>query len=127
MGGDAQVVNLKGKTPIQSPKWTLVGGYSHDFSLGNGTLTAGIQTLFKSDYYLSPFNFAMDKQGAYSKTDINLTYAAKTGKWDVGVFAQNLEDNRILTYAAFTGGTINLYNWIFGTPRTYGIQANVRF
>lgn len=124
---DSKVVNLKGNRPIQSPKWTLIGGYNHDFQIGNGTLSAGIQTLFKSDYYISPFNFTMDKQPAYTKTDVNLTYAARNGKWDVGLFAQNLEDNRILNYAAFTGGTINIYNWIFGTPRTMGVQASIRF
>lgn len=127
VGGTAEVVNLKGNTPIQAPKWTLVGGYNHDFALGKGTLTAGIQTLFKSDYYMTPFNFVMDKQVAYTKTDLNVTYSANSGKWDLGVFAQNLEDNRILAYSGFTGATVNIYNWIFGAPRTVGIQANVRF
>jgi iron complex outermembrane recepter protein len=126
-GAAATEVDLSGNRPIQSPKWTLTARYDHDFKIGKGALNAGIQILFKSEYYLSPYNFAMDKQKAYTKTDLNLTYSSGNGKWDVGVFAQNLEDNRIITFSGFSGGTINIYNWIFGTPRTIGIQANLHF
>ncbi len=118
---------LDGNRPVQAPTTTLTARYDHDFKVGKGTLNAGIQTLFKSDYYLQPYNLAMDKQEAYTKTDINLTYTTGNGKFDIGVYAQNLEDNRIKTYASVNGGTINIYNWIFGTPRLMGVQANVRF
>lgn len=118
---------LDGNRPVQAPKITFSGRYDHDFKVGKGTLNAGIQTLFKSDYYLQPYNLAMDKQEAYIKTDINLTYTTGNDKFDVGLYAQNLEDNRIKTYASVNGGTINIYNWIFGSPRLMGVQANVRF
>jgi iron complex outermembrane recepter protein len=125
--GAENSINLKGNRPVQSPKWTLVGGYNHDFAIGKGKLNVGIQTLFKSEYFISPFNFTMDKQEAYTKTDIFATYTAKGGKWDIGAFVQNIEDNRILSYAGFTGNTINIYNWIFGSPRLFGIQAGYHF
>ena len=118
---------LDGNRPVQAPAITFSGRYDHDFKVGKGTLNAGIQTLFKSDYYLQPYNLAMDKQEAYTKTDLNLTYTTGNGKFDVGFYAQNLEDNRIKTYASVNGGTINIYNFIFGTPRLMGVQANVRF
>ena len=127
VGANAQVVNLKGNSPIQSPKWTLVGGYDHDFTIGSGTLNVGIQTMFKSDYYLSAYNFTMDKQKAFTKTDFNITYTTGKGNWEIGAFAQNLEDNRVINFAGFTGGTINIYNWIFGSPRLFGLQANYHF
>lgn len=117
---------LDGNRPVQAPPFTFTGRYDHDFKIGKGTLNAGIQMLFKSDYYLQPYNLAMDKQEAYTKTDINLTYTTGNGKFDFGVYAQNLEDNRIKTYASLNGGTINIYNWIFGTPRLVGAQLNVR-
>jgi iron complex outermembrane recepter protein len=118
---------LDGNRPVQAPTTTLTARYDHDFKVGKGTLNAGVQTLFKSDYYLQPYNLAMDKQEAYTKTDVNLTYTTGNGKYDIGLYAQNLEDNRIKTYASVNGGTINIYNWIFGSPRLMGLQANVRF
>lgn len=128
VGANAEVVNLKGNTPVQAPKLTLIGAYNHNFNLADkGRLNVGIQTMFKSDYYLSAYNFEMDKQKAYTKTDINVTYSTKKGNWEVGTFVQNLEDNRIVNFTGFTGGTINIYNWIFGSPRTFGIQLNYHF
>lgn len=126
VNGNVKEVDLKGNVAPMAPKVTLTAGYSHDFKVGKGILNASIQTLFKSEYYTTAFNYAMDKQKAYTKTDIALTYTAKGGKFDVGVFAQNLEDNRIITYSSFNGGTINIYNWIFGSPRLLGAQLNVR-
>lgn len=116
--------NLAGNVAPMAPKWTLTAGYNHDFKIGKGILNAGIQTLFKSDYYTTAFNYAMDKQKAYTKTDINLTYTTQGGKFDIGVFAQNIEDNRIITFSGFNGGNINTYNWIFGSPRLIGAQLN---
>jgi len=118
--------NLEGNVAPMAPKVTLTAGYNHDFKVGKGVLNAGIQTLFKSEYYTTAFNYAMDRQKAYTKTDINLTYSTQSGKFDIGVFAQNLEDNRIITFSGFNGGTINTYNWIFGSPRLIGAQLNVR-
>ncbi|MFN8355079.1 MAG: TonB-dependent receptor [Spirosomataceae bacterium] len=125
VNGDVRSVDLKGKQAPMSPKATLTAGYSHDFKVGNGVLTAGIQTLFKSSYYTTAFNYAMDQQKSYTKTDLNLTYTPKGGKFDLTFYAQNLEDNRIITYSSFNGGTINIYNWIFGAPRLIGAQLNL--
>lgn len=126
VNGNVKEVDLKGKVAPMAPKVTLTAGYNHDFKIGKGVLNAGIQTIFKSEYYTTAFNYAMDRQKAYTKTDVNVTYTAKGGKFDVGVFAQNLEDNRIITYSSFNGGTINIYNWIFGSPRLIGAQLNFR-
>lgn len=127
VNGDVRAVDLKGKSAPMAPKATITAGYSHDFKIGEGLLTAGIQTLFKSSYYTTAFNYAMDKQKSYTKTDINITYTPKSGKFDMGIFAQNLEDNRIIAYSSFNGGTINIYNWIFGSPRLIGAQVNFHF
>ena len=123
----AEPVNLKGNRPVQSPKWTMVFRYDHNIDLTAGVLSFGIQSMFKSDYYLSAFNYEGDRQNSFTKTDLNLTFAPKGDRFDIGVFAQNIEDNRPLNFAAFTGNTINIYNWIFGNPRTFGMQFNYRF
>lgn len=127
VGANAEVVNLKGNSPIQAPKWTIIAGYDHTFKLGKGNLNAGIQTMFKSEYYLAAYNFAMDKQSAFTKTDIQVTYSTQKGNWEVAAFVQNLEDTRVINFTGFTGGTINIYNWIFGNPRLFGARVNYRF
>jgi len=127
VGADAIVADLAGNKPAQTPTWTIVGGYNHKFDVGKGTLDLGISSMFKSDYFLQVFNFEMDRQEAYTKTDLNLTYRSPNNKWEIGAFVNNLEDNRIINYASFNGGTINIYNWNFGAPRLIGLRTNFNF
>ena len=50
------------------------------------------------------------------------------GHWSVLAFAKNLEDERPLTYGSFvSAGPDDIYNWQFGTPRTYGLRVSVDF
>ncbi len=127
VGSGPVPVNLAGNRPVQSPEWTLVLGYDHTWELGPLQLTAGLRSQYKSDYYLTAFNWRADKQEAYTISDATVTLAAADRQWDVAAYVHNIEDERILTYAAFTGDTINTYNFAFGTPRTYGLQANYRW
>ena len=120
-------VNLAGNSPVLSPKWTILGRYDHNISLSAGNISFGIQSMFKSAYYQTVFNWAGDRQDAFTKTDINLTFSPKNDRFDIGFYVQNLEDNRIINYSAFNGSNINIYNWIFGNPRTFGAQFNYRF
>ncbi|MDZ7899208.1 MAG: TonB-dependent receptor [Arcicella sp.] len=127
IGTTTEKVNVKGNSPIQAPKWTLIAGYDHDFAIGGGNLNVGVQTMYKSDYFMSPFNMAMERQPAFTKTDVFITYTAKKSNWDIGLFAQNLEDNRIITNTSFNGANINGFSWIFGSPRLVGMQLGYRF
>ncbi|WP_228350455.1 TonB-dependent receptor [Rhodocaloribacter litoris] len=127
VSGDQVSVDLSGNRPVHSPRWILIGGYDRDVPLGPGILNIGVKTQYKSAYYLTPFNFAMERQDAYTKTDVDVAYRHPDGRWEIGAFVHNLEDNRIITYAAFTGGGIDLYNWIFGAPRTYGVRLSYLF
>lgn len=127
VGAGAIPVNLAGNEPVQSPEWTVVLGYAHTWKFDAGLLTADLRSQYKSDYYLQPFNWRADEQEAHTISDASLTFAAPDGRWDVSAYVHNIEDEGVLTFAAFSGGTINIYNFIFGPPRTYGLQASYRW
>jgi iron complex outermembrane receptor protein len=120
-------VDLSGNKPVQAPKWTIALGYDHTFPIGDGELVASVFSRFKTEYYLSPFNWRADRQEAFTQTDLSLEYKAPGGRYSLQAYVRNLEDNRPLNYAAFTGGGVNVYNFIFGAPRTYGIQGTFKF
>lgn len=122
-----QAPNLKGNTPPQAPRWTIALGYDYTVPVGDGKVTASVYSKFKSKYYLTAFNFAADEQKAYTQTDLTLEYTAPDSRFSVQAYVRNLENTRLLNYAAFNGGGINIYNFIFGSPRTYGAQATVKF
>ncbi|MFT4053607.1 MAG: TonB-dependent receptor [Novosphingobium sp.] len=119
--------DLSGNRPVQAPKWTIALGYDHTFPIGEGELVASVYSRFKTEYYLTPFNWDADRQQAFTQTDLNLEYKAPGGRYSIQAYVRNLEDERPLTYASFTGGGINIYNFIFGAPRTYGVQGTFRF
>lgn len=129
VNGDGIAKDLSGNKPAQAPEWVITLGYAHDFPLGSSgsNLNVGFNTMFKSDYYLTPFNNRMDIQEAYTRTDVFINVTTAKGKLDLGVYVNNLEDTRILTYASFLGNPINIYNWTFGAPRLIGARAAFRF
>jgi iron complex outermembrane receptor protein len=124
-----QPFNLAGNRPVQSPKWTLSAGYTHTFDLGdNGTIAASAYSRYKSTYYLTVFNRKADRQEGYFQTDLSLDYTTASENLSLQAYVRNLEDKQPLTFANFTpvnGSAI--YNYVFGQPRTYGVQVTYKF
>ncbi|MGF7149864.1 iron complex outermembrane receptor protein [Sphingomonas zeicaulis] len=128
LGAPTRPVDLSGNRPTQAPRWTIVAGYDHRLELASGAnISASAQTRFKSDYFLTAYNWEADRQKAYTQTDLSLSYNHVDDRFSVGAYVRNLEDTIPLTYSSFNGGGIDLYNFIFGQPRTYGVQASMRF
>jgi len=120
--------NFAGNRPPFSPKWIFTAGYSHAFDTGGGTLTASAFTTFKSSYFTEFFNYNDSKQKSFTKTDLSLEYAPHDGYWSLQLFARNIEDKRTLTYGSFvSAGPDDIYDWQFGTPRTYGVRLAVDY
>jgi iron complex outermembrane receptor protein len=103
--------------------------YDHVFDLGDvGNLTARANTTYKDSYFTDFFNYSDGQQDAYFQTDVSLEYKPVNGHWSVLAFAKNLEDERPLTYGSFvSAGPDDIYNWQFGTPRTYGLRVGIDF
>jgi iron complex outermembrane receptor protein len=121
--------NFKGNTPAFSPEYILTLDYSHVFDLGGvGSLTARANTMYKDSYFTDFFNYKDSEQEGYWQTDVSLEYAPQQGHWSILAFAKNLEDERPLTYGSFvSAGPDDIYNWQFGTPRTYGVRISIDF
>jgi len=123
-----QPFDLSGNRPVQSPKWTIALGYDHDFRFGDHKITAGVFTRFKSAYYLQPFNSRAEEQEAFTQTDLTLEYTAPGDRFSLQAYVRNLEDYRPYGFVNYVnaGGT-TLINYVYGTPRTYGVRGTYRF
>lgn len=120
-------VQYAGNVLPQAPKWSLSGGYSHDFHIGDGKVTARIQSRYQSKSCFTFRNFETEKQDSYTKTDFMLTYTpdAKKGL-SVSAYVRNIEDSVILTTseeAGYAGG----YLVQFADPRTWGVRLSYAF
>ena len=124
-----QQPNFAGNTPPFSPQFIITVGLDHVFKLGDaGTLTARVDTTFKTRYYTDFYNYRDGTQDAYSQTDVSVEYKPLNKRFSVQAFARNLENERPLTYGSFVAaGPTDAYNWQFGAPRTYGVRVGVNF
>jgi iron complex outermembrane receptor protein len=124
-----QQPNFAGNRPAFSPEWVITVGYDHVFDLASaGTVTASAFTTFKSSYFTDFYNYRDGQQKAFTQTDLSLLWKPESGKFSVQAFVKNLEDERPVTYGSFvSAGSDDIYNWQFGTPRTYGVRLSVDF
>jgi iron complex outermembrane recepter protein len=124
-----QQPNFAGNRPPFSPEFIITVGLDHDFTLGNaGSLTARAFTTFKSSYFTNFYNQRDGSQKAFTQTDLSLDYKPVSEAFTITAFVRNLEDIRPLTYGGYTAaGPDDIYNWQFGTPRTYGVRVSVEF
>ena len=119
-------VQFEGNALPQAPDWSLQGGYQHDFFIGNGKLTARVQSRFQSRSFFSFRNIAQEQQDEYTKTDFSITYVPAGAGLSLSAYVRNIEDSTILTTAeeaSYAGG----YLVQFADPRTWGGRVSVRF
>lgn len=123
------IVDCSGKTPPQSPEWTVNLGIQQKFALGSGgKILFDIHTHYQSDT-LTGLEFSdLEVQDAYWLSGASIGYESPAKRWTVSGYIDNIEDNDImqstfpnpLAGAALTAATLR-------SPRTYGIRVGVRF
>jgi iron complex outermembrane recepter protein len=117
-------VNLSGFPLSRSPKWSWNAGVNYAVPIGEGQLVADASIRSRSSYELTDLAaYAYFQQPAHTKTDLSLTYKAPENKFYVAAFAENLENDVVVT-SVTTGANGSL---TFGDPRTYGIRAGFKF
>ncbi len=111
--------------PLQyAPDWTVSAGYEQEFRVAGGSLRARLATRYESDFWGTFAQNRGTRQGAYTKSDASLTYYTGDGRWSVGVWVRNIENEPVL--AATTTGQFGPYADAFlEPPRTYGIRLTV--
>ena len=112
--------DLSGNRPVQAPAWQINAGYEHRFEgVFGGTLTPRVQTHYESESFLGVENFERQRQRAYSRSDVIVTFAAPGDGWSLQAYVRNIEDRTVFTVANASFGS---YNYAFTPPRTYGAK-----
>lgn len=117
-------INFAGRPLARSPKWSWTAGLNYVVPIGDGKVALDAQTRFRSSYDLTDLaNFAYFYQPANTKSDVSVTYTAPDSRFYIAAFAENLEDDLVVTSAS-TGlfGSVT-----FADPRTFGVRAGFKF
>ncbi|MCA0242149.1 MAG: TonB-dependent receptor [Proteobacteria bacterium] len=122
----AALQNMNGARVVGTPRWTLTLGAEQVWDVAGGTLTAGFSTKF-SDGYTVSLNDAMPGgnlnalQGRFHKTDLRLSYAPGSERWNLALWLRNLE-NDAQTTQVLPFGRVQITD-----PRTLGVNVGVKF
>jgi len=125
-----QPTNFDGLQLQYAPDWTLSAGYHHDFQLANGYVRAQVNTRYESSFFADFNHTPGGRQKAYTKTDASLTYYAQSGRWNVGGWIKNIENEPV--QAATAGGSNQPFlptaaSTFLEPPRTYGLRFGANF
>lgn len=117
-------INFSGRPLDLSPKFTWSAGMDYRIPVGDGNVTASALTRFSSRYELTDLgNYAYFYQPSFTKTDVSLTYNAPGGRFYVGAFAKNLENNVVVT-----GASSGFFGTVaYADPRQFGVRAGTSF
>ncbi|MCV6625027.1 MAG: TonB-dependent receptor, partial [Cellvibrionaceae bacterium] len=123
---DAQNGSYAGNRFRLQPKFSGAMGY-----LGNWPIAKGLD--FTSSATISHRSSVFfDIENTYEQEAITLVklkagIAASDERWSLELFADNLFDKEYLIDAGNTGASFGLPTYIQGAPRSYGLQAKLRF
>lgn len=119
-------VDCSGKPAINSPKWTINFGGEQVVPFGDYQLVFSADTQYRSGRFVG-FNYTAPEYVDYSwATNAQISIGAKDGRYVLGAFVRNIENNRIVTYATPVPAS-NLIVALPGAPRVYGLRLSTRF
>lgn len=117
--------DLRGEPMFNTPPWTIVLNYNHNFYLGNGaTIKAGITSKYQTSYKLSwkrtdyPYNYQED----FHTENIDVVYMHPDGKWTLSTYVNNITNYAEKRIYMSPGDKLTI-----GDPRTYGAVLSVKF
>lgn len=113
---------LDGHQIQNAPTFTGNFGLTQAFNVSTGKLTAGFNIRYSTGYYTTPEQYLPGAyQDSYTRSNADLRYTPNTHRWNVGIWAQNLENGQQTTYV------FPAYRKLVTPPCTIGVNFEVKF
>lgn len=128
-----KLADVSGLRPKSAPQWSGNLGVEYTFDMDTwGAITAKADNYFvatKNNLSYSPVVDAngtrQDQQGAYSRTDISLTFRDAHENYSLGAFVNNLSNQNVrVGYSAIDAG---FARFNYASPRIYGVRLEAHF
>jgi iron complex outermembrane receptor protein len=117
--------DISGNSIPYSPEFTGAVYASYEIDLGSaGTLTPYASINFSSSFFGQPFNSILEKQDAFNKIDLRLTWAYNENVSIQG-FVTNVTDK--VTSTRFVWGGGGAMQASYAPPRLWGARASFKF
>lgn len=129
-------VDMSGNKLLQTPNYTFKLGAEYDFDFVGGTLTPRIDFFLSGEvWFIQANNPAYDRQAAYTRTDLNLTWRDARNRFTLEAFVKNLEDKDVISNLGIASRTMGgapaptpVLSYVsYYPPRTLGLRFGVNF
>jgi iron complex outermembrane recepter protein len=127
--GGLVLKDLAGNELPFSPRWKIAVGVQYEMELGGGfTLTPRLDHYQQGNFSATAFNKISDGFPGYSQTDFKLLLKPDNDRWDLRFYAKNLFNNDDIVRITQEGPLVGRFrSLILLEPRTYGVEATLRF
>ena len=117
--------DLSGNRIAHSPEFSGALSAQYDIDLGRaGTLSPYAQLNFSSSFFGQPINSILDRQKAFTKLDLRLTWDYSEN-YSLQAFVTNVTDKATATRFVYGGG--GGLQASYAPPRLWGVRGSVRF
>lgn len=124
----ASVGPINGNKLPFSPEWTLALGAEYKVGLSDlGSLTPRVDYRYQARTYFTAFNLPFEQQAGYGLLGVRLTFADRTDRYSLSVYAQNLTDEKYYTFGQNALTSQGVAYTYLGRPREFGVTAGVKF
>ncbi|UZW53816.1 TonB-dependent receptor [Sphingobium sp. JS3065] len=114
--------DLSGNRLVRMPKWTATLGAEYSFRAAGGEVTLSGDYYHSSSFFFEPANRLT--QPAYSLISAQISFQPEGSPLRLRIFGSNLENTTYLSQ----GSEQSLGDLVsYGTPRTYGVGADISF
>lgn len=131
--------NYNGKTPSHSPKWTwsLAGQYQRPLAGTGLEIFVNADVSYTSSKFLEPLLDPRGLQDSVTLVGLRVGLTPEKGNWRISAYGKNIFDRDYFAQATLqplnafisAGGTAQAQGFVgwYAPPRTYGIEATVKF
>ncbi|HYG25856.1 MAG TPA: TonB-dependent receptor, partial [Caulobacteraceae bacterium] len=127
-----RLCNFKGNNLNQSPDYTVSLGAEYRFETSMGSITPRVDVYFSGRVDFLADNFVTSRQKAYHTTNARLTWESPDRRYRAEAFVANIEDDDIISNDGLQSISLGQQalqpdNFVYYTPRTYGVRLGVSF
>lgn len=118
--------DYSGNRLVFAPTVSWNGRVRYELPVGPGRV--GLQTdwTYQSKTYFDTPNDPVVSEDGYWLWNARVSYAIEEGRWEFAAFLRNILDEDYLTYA-FPLYSFGLAEQMWGRPRSFGVEATLRF
>ncbi|MEM8918516.1 MAG: TonB-dependent receptor [Pseudomonadota bacterium] len=122
------IKNADGNPLPFSPEVKIAIGAQWEIPAGNWTITPRVDHYLQSEFISSAFDKPIDRFDGYGQTDLKLLLAPNDGRFEIRGYVKNLFNNDDITRVLPAGRLVGRFREVvILEPRTYGVEATVRF